>query len=236
MEFRVLGPLEALDDEPLALRGAKQRALLAILLLNANEVVPSDRLIDQLWGSRPPKTGAKALHVLVSQLRKVLEPERASGESAQVLVTRAPGYLLRLESEQLDLNRFDRLAAEGRDALAHGDPESAATKLREALALWRGPPLADLTYDFAQREISRLEELRFAALEDRIQADLERGRHAEVIGELERLVAADPLRERPRAQLMLGLYRAGRQAKSLDGIGTPAAPWSSSSGSSPARN
>jgi DNA-binding SARP family transcriptional activator len=218
VEFRVLGPLEVLDhDEPVALAGAKQRALLAILLLNANEVVSSDRLIDELWGAEPPKTAAKSLQVHVSQLRKILEPERATGESGRLLVTRAPGYLLRVESEQLDLARFERLAADGRDALARDDPESAAAKLREALALWRGPPLADLTYaDFAQREISRLEELRLAALEDRIQADLECGRPVEVISELERLVAAEPLRERPRAQLMLALYRSGRQAEALE--------------------
>jgi DNA-binding SARP family transcriptional activator len=222
VEFRVLGPLEARDDdEPLALGGAKQRALLAALLLNANEVVSSDRLIDELWGAEPPKTAAKSLQVLVSQLRKVLEPARASGESGRLLVTRSPGYLLQLDPDQLDLERFQRLAGEGREALTAADPGRAARTLREALGLWRGLPLADLGYaDFAQREISRLEELRLAALEDRIQADLECGHHAEVIGELEKLLAEEPLRERPRAQLMLALYRSGRQAEALDAYAT----------------
>jgi DNA-binding SARP family transcriptional activator len=222
VEFRVLGPLEARDnDEPLALGGGKQRALLAILLLHANEVVSSDRLIDELWGAETPKTAAKSLQVLVSQLRKVLEPDRASGESGRLLVTRSPGYLLQVEAKQLDFERFQRLASEGHQALAASDPARAARALREALGFWRGPPLADLGYaDFAQREISRLEELRLAALEDRIAADLECGRHAEVIGELEKLVAEEPLRERPRAQLMLALYRSGRQAEALDAYGT----------------
>ena len=152
------------------------------------------------------------------KLRKVLEPDRASGESGQLLVTRAPGYILKLDPEQFDLERFRRLADEGHEALSASDPEGAA-KLGEA-ALWRGEPLADLADAFAPGEVSRLEEMRFAALEDRIEADLERGRHAEVIGELERLVAEEPLRERPRAQLMLALYRSGRQAEALDAYGT----------------
>jgi DNA-binding SARP family transcriptional activator len=218
VEFRVLGPLDArADDEPLALGGVKQRALLAILLLNANEVVSSDRLIDELWGAETPKNAAKSLQVLVSQLRKVLEPARKRGESGQVLVTRAPGYILELEPDQFDLERFRRLADEGRAALAAGDPEAAAARLRDALELWRGEPLADLTYtSFAPTQVSRLEELRLAALEDRIEADLCRGRHAEVIGELEQLVLNEPLRERPRGQLVLALYRAGRQAEALE--------------------
>jgi DNA-binding SARP family transcriptional activator len=218
LEFRVLGPLEVRNNgESLALGGAKQRALLAILLLNANQVVSTDRLIDELWGAEAPETAAKALQVHVSQLRKVLEPERGRGESGRMVLTRAPGYVLELEPEQFDLHRFERLAAGGRNALAGGDPATAARTLREALGLWRGPPLADLAYaEFAQREAARLEELRLAVLEDRIQADLDCGRRAEVIGELERLVADEPLRERPRAQLMLALYRSGRQAEALD--------------------
>jgi DNA-binding SARP family transcriptional activator/tetratricopeptide (TPR) repeat protein len=218
VEFRVLGPLDArAGDEPLPLGGVKQRALLAILLLNANEVVSSDRLIDELWGTETPKTAAKSLQVLVSQLRKVLEPARKRGESGQVLVTRAPGYMLELDPDQFDLERFRRLADEGRAALGAGDPESAAAKLRDALALWRGEPLADLTFaSFARTDVSRLEEMRLAALEDRIEADLGRGRHAEVIGELEQLVSKEPLRERPRGQLVLALYRAGRQAAALE--------------------
>ena len=221
MEFRILGPLEVHETgKSVPLGGKKQRGLLAILLLNANQVVSTDRLIDELWGETPPETAAKGLQVHVSQLRKVLEPDRASGESGQLLVTRAPGYILKLDPEQFDLERFRRLADEGREALSASDPEGAAAKLGEALALWRGDPLADLADAFAPREVSRLEEMRFAALEDRIEADLERGAHAEVIGELERLVAEEPLRERPRAQLMLALYRSGRQAEALDAYGT----------------
>jgi DNA-binding SARP family transcriptional activator len=217
VEFRVLGPLEVhANGESQPLVGQKQRSLLAILLLNANQVVSTDRLIDDLWAGEAPETARKALQVHISQLRKVLEPKRASAE-CQLLVTRSPGYLLQVEAEQLDLGRFERLAAEGRDALAKGDPELAALRLREALSLWRGPPLAEFAYaDFAQREIARLEELRFVALEDRIQADLERGRHMELIGELEQMIAQEPLRERPRAQLMLALYRSGRQAEALE--------------------
>jgi DNA-binding SARP family transcriptional activator len=190
--------------------------VLAILMLNANEVVSSDRLIDELWGETAPETAGKALQVYVSQLRKVLEPERGAGDPGRVLITRSPGYMLALEPDQLDLTRFDRLAREGREALASGDPERAATLLHDALSLWRGPPLADLALErFAQSEVARLEELRVAALEDRIEADLECGRHADVVGELESLVAAEPLRERPWAQLMLALYRSGRQAQAL---------------------
>ena len=218
IEFRILGPLEAsIDGQPVRLGAGKQSALLAILLLNANEVVSSDRLIDELWGESAPETAAKALQVHISQLRKALEPERGPGDPGRILATRSPGYMLALEPDQLDLARFERLAAAGREALAARDPGGAATVLREALALWRGPPLAELAYtEFGQREISRLDELRLSAFEDRIQADLDRGRHAEVIGELETLVAEEPVRERPRAQLMLALYRAGRQADALD--------------------
>jgi DNA-binding SARP family transcriptional activator len=218
VEFRVLGPLEVSDKgESLALGGQKQRALLAILLLHANEVVSSDRLIDELWGETPPETAAKGLQVHVSQLRKLFEPARERGKSGQLLLTRSPGYLLKLDPDQLDVERFKRLADQGREALASGDPERAAAKLTEALSLWRGDPLADLTYaSFAQSEISRLEEMRLAALEDRIEADLQRGRHASVIGDLERLISSEPLRERPRRQLMLALYRSDRQAEALE--------------------
>jgi DNA-binding SARP family transcriptional activator len=218
VEFRVLGPLEVVDHErPLALGSAKQRALLAILLLNPNEVVSSDRLIDGLWGAKPPKTAAKSVQVFVSRLRKVLESGPATGDSARLLVTRPPGYLLRVEPEQLDLERFQRLAREGREAIGDGDAEQAVAKLSAALALWRGEPLADLAHaSFAQGEVSRLEEMRLGALEDCIDAELRRGRYVEAVGELERLVAAEPLRERPRALLMLALYRAGRQADALE--------------------
>jgi len=218
VEFRVLGPLEAhAQSGPLRLGGGKQRALLAILLLNANEVVSSDRLIDELWDSHAPDSAAKALQVHVSQLRKALEPERGPGDPASLLVTQPPGYMLNVAPDRLDLARFERLAAEGRRLLAVGDPARAATALDDALALWRGAPLADLAYaSFGQAEIGRLEELRLAAHEDRIEAELECGRHAAVVGELERFVAVEPLRERPRCQLMLALYRSGRQADALE--------------------
>ncbi|HSI80124.1 MAG TPA: BTAD domain-containing putative transcriptional regulator, partial [Solirubrobacterales bacterium] len=216
-EFGVLGPLEATrEGEPLRLGGGKQRALLAILLLNANAVVSSDRLIDELWGEAPPETAGKALQVHVSQLRKVLEPERGPGDPARVLITKPPGYLLSVEPDQLDLTRFERLTREGREALASGDPQRASRLLAEALSLWRGAPLADLAYEpFAQGATPPLEERRLAALEDRVEADFACGRDAELVGELEELIAAEPLRERPRGQLMLALYRSGRQAEAL---------------------
>jgi DNA-binding SARP family transcriptional activator len=206
IEFRLLGPLEVtLHERPLALGGVKQRSLLAILLLHANQVLSSDRLIDELWGASPPPTAAKSLQVMVSKLRKKLGDRR--------LVTHPPGYVLRVEPAALDLARFEQLLGEARRAA----PESAARKLHQALALWRGPALADLAYEsFAQAEIARLEELRLAALDQRIDADLATGRHAELVGELEALVAQHPLHERLRCQLMLALYRSGRQAEALD--------------------
>jgi DNA-binding SARP family transcriptional activator len=212
LEFGLLGPLEARrDDELLELGGMQRRALLAVLLLNANHVVSVDRLIDELWGESPPATAAHTIQVYVSQLRKLF------GEEGAALATQRPGYVIRLEPEQLDLNRFEGLLAEGRDALGRTDPEAAAQKLHEALGLWRGPALADFGFEpFAEAAIARLEDLRLAALEDRIEADLLLGRHQEVIGELEELIAANPLRERLRAHLMLALYRAGRQAEALE--------------------
>jgi predicted ATPase/DNA-binding SARP family transcriptional activator len=206
VEFRILGPVEVLDGELVVPLGSGLRALLALLLLSANEVVSSDRLLEALWGEHPPESGAKALQVRVSLLRKALGPV------GSVLVTRAPGYLLALEGEELDLSRFERLVAEADQA----DAPQAAVKLRQALALWRGHALADLAYEsFAQPAIGRLEELRLVALEKRVEADLALGRHAELVGELEELAAVHPLRERFRAQLMLALYRCGRQADAL---------------------
>ena len=206
IEFRLLGPLEVTrDDRSLALGGVKQRSLLAILLLHANQVLSTDRLIDELWGASPPPTAAKSLQVMVSRLRKKLGDSR--------LVTHPPGYVLRVEPAALDLARFEQLVGEARQAA----PESAAPKLHRALSLWRGPALADLAYEnFAQGEIARLEELRLAALDQRIDADLATGRHTELVGELEALVAGHPLHERLRCQLMLALYRSGRQAEALD--------------------
>jgi DNA-binding SARP family transcriptional activator len=206
MEFRLLGLLEVVEQEHvLSLGAGKQRALLAILLLHANEVVGTDRLLDELWGESPPATAGKSIQLYVSRLRKELGEGR--------LVTRAPGYVLRVDPSELDAARFERLVKEARVA----DPERAEPKLRAALALWRGPPLADFAYEpFAQAEIARLEEARLEALELRIGADLAAGRHAELVGELEAVVAGHPLRERLWAQLMLALYRASRQAEALE--------------------
>jgi DNA-binding SARP family transcriptional activator len=213
LELRILGPFEALaDGRPLRLGGAKQRALLAVLLLRAGEVVSSDRLIDELWGAEPPPTAAHTVQVFVSRLRKALEPA-APGR----LLTRPPGYVLQLEPGELDLERFETLLGRGRTELERGDAPRAAELLREALALWRGPALADFAYEpFAQSAIARLEELRLAALEERIEADLAAGGHGALVGELEAFVAEHPLRERLRGQLMLALYRSGRQAEALE--------------------
>jgi DNA-binding SARP family transcriptional activator len=207
VEFRILGPLELSDERGLVeLSGSRRRALLAFLLLNANQVVSSDRLLEELWGDEQPGSGVTALQVAVSKLR------RALGESASALQTRAPGYVLRLAPGSLDLDRFERLV----DEAAGAEPEQAARTLREALSLWRGPPLAEFVYEgFAQAAIGRLEELRLAALEKRIEADLAVGRHSDLVAELESLVVEHPLRERFRAQLMLALYRGGRQAEAL---------------------
>jgi DNA-binding SARP family transcriptional activator len=210
MEFRILGPLEVRQDgRPLPCKSAKQRLVLAVLLLRPHEVVSSDSLIDALWGERPPPTATKALQVHISQLRRLLDPD--------VLVTRPPGYELRVDGHEFDLRRFESAVAEGRAAAAAGRPEQAASLLAEALGLWRGPPLADLIFEESlQPEIARLEELRVAAIEDRVDAELELGRHTELIAELEQLAAQHPLRERIRGQLMLALYRSGRQADALD--------------------
>jgi DNA-binding SARP family transcriptional activator len=205
LEFRILGSLEVVDGgDSVALGGRKQRALLALLLLNAREVVSTDRLLTYLWGEEPPRTAMTSLQNLVSQLRKLLPPE--------VLVTKPPGYRLEVEAEQLDLGRFERLVADAR----RQEPASRSRSLHDALALWRGPPLVEFAFEnFAQGEIRRLEELRLATIEERIAADLELGRGPELVGELEVLVAQNPLREGLRGQLMLALYRAGRQAEAL---------------------
>jgi DNA-binding SARP family transcriptional activator len=210
MKFRILGPLEASDEGGrVSLGVGKPGALLAVLLLHPNEVVSADRLIDELWGEDSPEGAAAALRVNVSRLRKAL-PE-------DVLTTRSPGYVIRVEPEELDLHRFERLVEEGRGLLARGLPADASERLRDALSLWRGPALADFAYEsFAQTAIARLEEIRLAAVELRIDADLTLGRHDELVGELEALVAEHPLRERLRGYLMTALYRSGRQAEALD--------------------
>jgi DNA-binding SARP family transcriptional activator len=207
-----LGLLEAeANGDILHLGATKQRALLAVLLLHANEFVSHDRLIAALWGETAPAGAGHNLQVYVSELRKVL-----SAGGRDLLVTQPGGYLIKLEPGQLDLERFGMLFDEARSALAHGASSVAAGKLREALALWRGEPLADLQFEpFAQPEVERLEQLRTAALEERIEADLEAGLATELLPELEALTAQHPLRERLRRQLMVALYRAGRQAEAL---------------------
>jgi len=217
MEFQVLGPLTVRrQGESVALGPAKQRAVLAILLVHANELVPIDRLTDDLW-PRPPATAANTLQVYVHKLRKALDPERPSGTPSDLLVTRAPGYILRVGTGELDANRFEGLTADGRAAARANDPTRAADILRRALALWRGPAFAEFAYDpFAQSEIARLEELRLDAVEERIEAELRLGEGADLVGELEALVSDNPLRERLRQHLMLALYRTGRQAEALE--------------------
>jgi DNA-binding SARP family transcriptional activator len=211
LEFRILGPLEVVEERgPIRLGGAKQRATLAILLLSANRVVSVDRLADDLYAGAAPVTALKQVQRQVSELRKALR-------LASAIETRSPGYAIRLAPAQLDLTIFERVAADGAEALAAGEAQRAAELLRRALGLWRGPPLADLSYEsFAQAAIERLEEIRLAALEHRIEAELKIGRESELVGELEQLVAEHPLRERFRAQLMLALYRSGRQAEALE--------------------
>jgi predicted ATPase/DNA-binding SARP family transcriptional activator len=210
MELRLLGPLELIESgRAIACGGARQRAVLALLVLHANQVVPSERLLVELWGEDAPPSAANALQAAVSRLRRALPPGR--------LLTRASGYLFRAFPDELDVDRFERLLASGRQALAGGDAAAAARTLRLALSVWRGPTLADFRYEpFAQAEIARLEELRLVCLEERIEADLALGASGELIGELQRLVSWQPLRERPRGQLMLALYRGGRQTEALE--------------------
>ncbi len=211
--FFMLGPLELrCQGNVVAVGGRRQRALLALLLLGANDVVSVDALVEGLWGESQPKTAAHSLQVFVSDLRKAL---RAVGEDGRI-VTQSPGYKIEVRPGELDLERFEQLAGDGRAALAGGEPAAAAEMLREGLALWRGEPLADFAYEpFAQATVARLEELRLSVLEDRVAADLALGRHAELVGELEQLVAEHPFREGLSAHLILALYRAGRQSEAL---------------------
>jgi DNA-binding SARP family transcriptional activator/ABC-type branched-subunit amino acid transport system substrate-binding protein len=218
MEFRILGPLEVSQEgRRVDVGGRKQRALLASLLLHANEVVSQDRLIDELWGDKPPTTAAKTLHAHVSRLRKTLNgDEDSTAHLRGPLETRGPGYVLTIEPGQLDADRFQSLLEDARRALARGEPSAATKNAEEALALWRGPALSDFAYEsFAQAEIARLDELHLSAREEWIEAELALGRHRELVGELESLVSDHPLRERLRGQLMLALYRSDRQAEAL---------------------
>jgi DNA-binding SARP family transcriptional activator len=206
MDFRLLGPLEvSRDGDLLELGGPKQRALLTLLLLDSGRAVSTDRLVDALWGEDPPRTAPTSLQNFVSQLRKLLGPD--------LVVTKPPGYLIRIEPPQLDVNRAQTLLDEAKAAPA----AERGARLREALALWRGPPLEEFGYEaFAQGAIARLDELRLTLLEERLDADIEAGEAGELVGELEALVAEHPLRERFREQVMLALYRSGRQAEALE--------------------
>jgi WD40 repeat protein/DNA-binding SARP family transcriptional activator len=211
LDFRLLGPLEVVGDDGLALSigTGRQRALLALLLLRANQVVPSDRLVEELWGESAPPTAHKMLHNQVSALRQAL------GRNGR-LETHGSAYRLNVRRGERDIDRFEELAASGR-AQIETDPDAAAEKIRQALDLWRGPPLSDLSYErFAQTEIARLDERRWTAFEARVEAELALGRHADLVSELEAAAAERPLREHLHGQLMLALYRCGRQAEALE--------------------
>ena len=212
MRFSLLGPLEVRDDQdhPVRIGEGRQRSVLVLLLLHRNERVASEWLVDALWGEAPPATAAKILQNHVAQLRRGL-----GDREGRRLQTHGRAYALRVEPGELDVEGFEQLVGEGAAALEHDRPAEAAARLREGLALWRGPPLADVAYeDFAQPEIAGLEEQRAVALERRIDADLALGRHADLLGELEALVSRHPLREHLRGQRILALYRCGRQAES----------------------
>src|SRR5829696_8080191 len=211
MQFGILGPLEVrADGRMVPLGGAKPRAVLAVLALHANQPVSAERLAVALWGEDAPPSAAKTVQVYVARLRKALD-------DPGVLVTTPAGYCLRVGPGELDAERFERQVADGRRALAAGRGEDAAAEVRAALELWRGPPLAGLaSTPFAPAEIARLEEQHLAALEVRVEADLAAGRHAELVGELQQLTTQHPWRERLHAQLMLALYRSGRQGDALE--------------------
>ena len=217
MRFRVLGPLEVeVDDGPVVLGGPKERLMLALLLVRPNQVVSVEALIRGLWGEEPPLTAAKTLQSHVKRLRRVLEPGRVRGAAGEVLVTRQPGYLLRVASGALDVAHFEELTAQARHALTGGEADAAGSLLREALGLWRGQAFEEfLDSEFAVAEADRLAELRLAAVEDRVEADLRLGRHRELVAELEGLVREQPLREGLWTRLLLALYRSGRQADAL---------------------
>ncbi len=217
MQYRILGPMEVVAGQaPVDTGSPKQRAVLAMLLIEPNRVVSLDRLIDQLWGDEPPARATGSLQVYVANLRRALEPDRPARAPAAVLVTQPPGYAVRVDPADLDASCFEHLAADGRRLLTEGHPAAARQALGDGLALWRGPALAEFSFEsFAQAEIARLEELRWLALEDRVEAEMALGHHAESVAELEHLVGERPLRERLQGLLMLALYRSGRQAEAL---------------------
>src|SRR4029077_13836068 len=208
MDFRLLGPLVVFDGPaPLPIAAGKERALLAVLLLHANRTVGREQLVDALWGEEVPESAQKMVQIHVSQLRKALPEAR--------LLTRAPGYLLEARDDEIDLARFERSVAGARRALSNSQAEQARALLGDALALWRGRALAEFSEPFARHEGARLEELRIAALEWRIEADLALGHHRDVVSELEALIVEYPLREQLRSQHMHALYRSGRHAEAL---------------------
>lgn len=213
MEYRILGPLEVADEgDPVPLGRLKERLVLAVLLLHANEFVPRERLIDELWGEAPPPTAKKAVNVYISQLRKAL-----ARNGHDPITTVDGGYRLGVDDDELDVSRLRQLLATARERESAGELEAAAELLREGLGLWRGPTLSGLLLEsHGREEISQLDELRLTALMDRLDCDLALGRHEQMLGELQVLVGEHPLRERLRAQLMLALYRADRQAEALD--------------------
>ena len=213
MEFRILGPLEVVEDgNPVALGTLKERLVLGVLLLHANEFVSRERLIDDLWGEAPPPTARKAINVYVSKIRKALNVD-----GADPITTASGGYRLNVEPENLDASRMQVLVGEAQELVTKGEIETAAARFQEALSLWRGPTLAGLQLESRGRdEVAALDELRLTALMDRIDCDIALGRHEEALVELGVLVHEHPLRERLRAQQMLALYRADRQADALE--------------------
>ena len=215
LEFRVLGPLQVeRDGRLLPLGGFKQRGVLALLLLDRNRVVSRDQMVDVLWGERPPASAANSIQIYVSKLRRLLGDGDAADGTA--IVTEPPGYRLRVPPGELDADRFERLITAGSEALGAGKADRAEKTFAHALTLWHGPPFADFTGEpFAQAEIARLEQLRLRALEEQVEAQTSLGRHAAVLAQLPTLVDQHPLEERLRAQLMVALYRSGRQADAL---------------------
>jgi len=210
LEYRILGPVELAADGVVIPVGPKQRTLLAVLLLHPNHVISATRLADELWGVEQPASAAKLVQLYVSQLRKLL---------GDALVTRAPGYLIVVAEDELDAARFERLVVEARSAVGESAAE-AASRFEAALSLWRGPALADVECaGFARNEADRLDALRVTALEEWFDVELGRGRASELVPDLQALVAAEPLRERPRAQLMLALHRSGRANRGLGLLG-----------------
>ena len=217
MQFNVLGSLEVIDgDRHVPLGGHRQRAVLAMLVLSANRVIALDRLVDELWPDKPPAQATNALQTYISKLRGALEPERAPREPPRILRSEAPGYVLAVNPEDIDVARFEHSARDGRRLLKAGDAQAAHDELVAALRQWRGPALAEFADEpFARGEAARLEELRLVVLEDRIASDLALGEHGAVIGELQRLVEQEPLREQLWSHLVRALYRCGRQGDAL---------------------